>query len=339
MTCTSHRNSRSDRTEPAARIRRLVSDLLEPGPGRSRGRRISDVEHGPGDARPVHGTCDSTTWQDAVARWLISPAPGALRGRTRDELSRTRRFKRRRNFLTSLTSASSERSATGMGSTCTSLTLDGGAGRLDFSLASNQSGLAVPLQLELFDGSGRRAWACGRPEGPGSESVHAELEQSARRHDSLSWRHGGKCERELEANADRLSVMDRPSKPATRPAFWSTDCDRFDRDEATGIMPVTASAIVASTGLGAAVSTERGCASDAELSCRTRRMAAGRGGRIGVGAVRRGHRGAYSRTSTRPLQPRAISTRRSTKSGTSGARSGPSPQERKSTLRRRCGGE
>ena len=129
------------------------------------------------------------------------------------------------------------------------LTLASGAGRLDFSLTSNQSGRAVPLQFELFDGSGRAlgVWTSGSQ---GSALVQAELSNLP-----------AGTTLYLGVTAGNANASGGSGQPINyqlwidhEPSLGSSSADTtaLTAVAATGIMPVTGSPPGASTGPGAA---------------------------------------------------------------------------------------
>jgi hypothetical protein len=131
------------------------------------------------------------------------------------------------------------------------LTLTSGAGRLDFSLTSNQSGPAVPLQLELFDGSGRALglWSSG---GQGSVSLHADLSNlPAGMTLYLGVTAGNASGSGASGQAIDYQLWIEHQPEAGRS---SADTTSLTAGAATGIMPMTGSAIRASTGPEAAAS-------------------------------------------------------------------------------------
>jgi hypothetical protein len=128
------------------------------------------------------------------------------------------------------------------------LTLQTGAGRLDFSLASSQSGRAVPLQFELFDGSGRAlgTWTSGVQ---GSD-LHTELTNLPA---GVTFYLGVSAANASGSGASGQAIdyqlwIDHEAGPGGPSANTTAPT----AEAATGITPVTGSAISPSTGLGAA---------------------------------------------------------------------------------------
>jgi hypothetical protein len=156
------------------------------------------------------------------------------------------------------------------------LTLSTGAGRLDFSLASTQSGSAVPLQFELFDGSGRALGVLTSGSQAGTD-LHAQLNNLP-----------AGTTLYLGVSAGKSSETGEPL-PAVDYQLWiehdpglggaSADTAGNTTGSATGIMPVTSSGTSASSAPGNAP-----LAADGQVNLSSPQNSED-GGRVAVGSA------------------------------------------------------
>ena len=128
------------------------------------------------------------------------------------------------------------------------LTLTNGAAQLGFSLASSQSGPGNGLQLELFDGSGRAVGTL--PSGGQGGDFQTELSNLPAGTTLYLGVTAGDGSRSTASGQaiDYQLWIERDAGPAPSSANTTV----LTVVAATGIMPVTGPAIIASTGQGAA---------------------------------------------------------------------------------------